>query len=94
MFSEKHTISIDGKQYEVIVKRNYEFELYVKFKYYEMLPKRKFLIIKRIYKGSKAAFSDSIMNHSLKSLAVAGLKDILAEEEYTIELNERMKKWE
>lgn len=94
MFREKHTISIDGKQYEVIVKRNYEFEPYVKFKYYEVLPERKFLVIRRIYKGTKAAFPDSIMNHSIKSLAVAGLKDILAEKEYNVELNERMKKWE
>ena len=94
MFNKKHTVSISGKQYEIIAKRHYEFGPYVKFKYYEVLPKRKLLVIRRIYKGSKAAFPDSIMNHSLKSLAVAGLKDILAEEEYNVELNKRMKKWE
>lgn len=94
MFSEKHTISIGDKKYEVIVKRNYEFEPYVKFKYYEVLPKRKFLVIRRIYKGSKSVFPDSIMNYSLKSLAESGLKYILVKEEYNVELNERMKKWE
>lgn len=94
MFREKHTISIDGKQYEVIVKRNYEFEPYVKFKYYEVLPERKFLVIRRIYKGSKVAFPDQIMNYSLKSLAEAGLKDVLVKEKYNVELNERMKRWE
>lgn len=94
MKRETHTILMNDKKYEVVVDRDYEFGPCVKFTYYEILPKKNFFSITRRRKGRKTAFPDQIMSYSLKLLAESGLKDILAQEQYNVELNERMEKWE
>ena len=90
----KHLISIGSKEYEVIVSYDYGLIPNVKFKYYEILPKRKFLFITKCYKGCKKVVPDSILSCSIKSLAENGLKDILSFEQYSTELDEKMRIWE
>lgn len=90
----KHLIQVDDKEYEVIVRYDYGLIPSVKFKYYEILPKRKFLFITKRYKGCKEIFPTSIMSCSIKSLAEQGLGNILSFEQYSAELDEKMRAWE
>lgn len=94
MKRETHTILMNDKEYEVVVDRDYEYIPFVEFTYYEILPKRNFFSSTRRRKGRRTVSPDQIMSYSLKSLAESGLKDILAQEQYDVELNERMEKWE
>lgn len=90
----KHLISIGGKEYEVIASYDYGIIPNVKFEYYEILPKRKFIFVTKRYMGRKEAFPKSIMNCSIKLLAENGLRDILSFEQYSAELDKKMREWE